>query len=233
MPGLVPGHPRPCLMRWQAWMAGTSPAMTDKRGESGMGKAGADGQQAVGISGSIAAATFTGRRRARRPDGTLNRAISSCRKIPRDYRDAAVQGIRDLLGPRPRAEPIPARPRVGRPVKMGHEPSPPTRLLESAKRATARCWSSRRVFPRRAAHRLSGAPEDRFRQADHQAPRLPCSSGGDRGSPSVWRADGTVRAGARTLVAVALRASKRRWKTASRRVADRCSCTRTAIIRRA
>ena len=72
-----------------------------------------DAQQ-LGISGSTAAApspTWSGAR----PDGTLT-AHKLLSENPEAYRDAAVQGIRDLLGLKP-GEPIPPG-RVGA-VKMG------------------------------------------------------------------------------------------------------------------
>ena len=87
---------------------------------------------------------------------------SCCRKIPEAYADAAVQGIRDLLGLEA-GEPIPPG-RIGA-IKMGTTVAT-NALLERKGERTLLLDHQR--FPRCAAHRLSGAAED-FRQADRQA----------------------------------------------------------------
>jgi Hydantoinase/oxoprolinase N-terminal region len=82
----------------------------------------------------------------RGPDGKLI-AHKLLSENPEAYRDAALEGIRRLLGLKP-GEPIPTV-RIGA-VKMG--------------------TANHQRFPRRAAHRLSGAPED-LRPPHRQAGR--------------------------------------------------------------
>src|SRR5689334_2401635 len=90
----------------------------------------------------------------RAPDGTLT-AHKLLSENPEAYRDAAVQGIRDLLGCK-KGEPIPAG-RVGA-VKMG---------TTVATNALLERKGDHQRLPRRAARRLPEPPED-FRQAHHQ-----------------------------------------------------------------
>jgi len=78
----------------------------------------------------------------RRPDGTLV-AHKLLSENPEAYRDAAVQGIRDLLGLR-RGDPLPIE-RVSM-LKIGTTVAT-NALLE--RRASARCWSSPRAFATR------------------------------------------------------------------------------------
>src|SRR6186997_2123298 len=80
----------------------------------------------------------------RRPDGSLV-AHKLLSENPEAYEDAAVQGIRDLLGLK-KGEPIPQG-RVGA-VKMGTTVAT-NALLE--RKATARSWSRRRVSATRCA----------------------------------------------------------------------------------
>ena len=97
----------------------------------------------------------------RRPDGTLV-AHKLLSENPEAYRDAAVQGIRDLLGLAP-GQPIPAG-TIGA-VKMGTTVAT-NALLERKGERTLLLIT--RGFPRRAQDRLPGAAED-LRPPHHQA----------------------------------------------------------------
>ena len=93
----------------------------------------------------------------RRPDGSLV-AHKLLSENPEAYADAAVQGIRDLLGLKS-GEPIPPG-RVGA-VKMGTTVATNALLERKGERTLLLITQG---FPRRAQDRLSGAAED-FRQA--------------------------------------------------------------------
>ena len=117
-------------------------------------------RRALGISGSTAAApsptsSAEGRTAACSP-------ASCCRKIREAYRDAAVQGIRDLLGlAARRADPR----RADRHREDGHHGR-----HQCAARAQGRAHAPphHQGISRRAADRLPGAAED-FRPPDRQA----------------------------------------------------------------
>ncbi len=97
----------------------------------------------------------------RRPDGTLA-AHKLLSENPEAYRDAAVQGIRDLLGlARGRANP-------GGPRRRGEDGHHGRDQCAAGAQGRAHASAHHQGFPRRAAHRLPGAAED-FRQAHHQA----------------------------------------------------------------
>ncbi len=97
----------------------------------------------------------------RRPDGSLV-AHKLLSENPEAYADAAVQGIRDLLGLKA-GEPIPPG-RVGA-VKMGTTVATNALLERKGDRTLLLITQG---FPRRAQDRLPGAAED-FRPPHHQA----------------------------------------------------------------
>ncbi len=152
----------------------------------------------------------------RRPDGTLV-AHKLLSENPEAYRDAAVQGIRDLLGLAP-GEPIPAG--DGRCRQDGHDGR-----HQCAARAQGRAHAAahHQGFPRRAQDRLPGAAED-FRQAHHQAGDAVRARGRGRRARA-RRRHGGARASTWRRCAPSLRP---RSPTASRRSRS-CSCTPTAI----
>ena len=152
----------------------------------------------------------------RRPDGTLI-AHKLLSENPEAYRDAAVQGIRDLLGLKP-GEPIPPG-RVGA-VKMGTTVAT-NALLE--RKGDRTLLVTTQGLPRRAAHRLPGAPED-LRQAHHQARDAVRARRRGRRARARRRHG---REGARSRRR-ARRPCRPRSPTASRRSRS-CSCTPIAI----
>ena len=117
----------------------------------------------------------------RRPDGSLV-AHKLLSENPEAYRDAAVQGIRNLLGLRPASRSPPV---ASAPSRWARR-SRPTRC--SSARARARAGDHARLS-RRAQHRLPGAAEN-LRTPHHQAARC-CSSASIEVDERV-RADGTV-----------------------------------------
>ena len=156
-------------------------------------------------------------RRGRPAAGRHAAAHKLLSENPEAYRDAAVQGIRDLLGLAP-GEPIPAgRDRRGQDGHHGRH--------QCAARAQGRPHAAahHQGFPRRAAHRLPGAAEH-LRQAHRQAgDAVRARRRGRRARAR--RRHGRARARSRRR---ARRARARARPTASR-PSRSCSCTPTAI----
>ena len=97
----------------------------------------------------------------RRPDGTLV-AHKLLSENPEAYRDAAVQGIRDLLGLAPRrADPA-------GPHRRGEDGHHGRHQCAARAQGRAHAAGHHQGFPRRAADRLPGAAED-LRAPHHQA----------------------------------------------------------------
>ena len=168
-----------------------------------------------GISGSTAAAPSPTSSAARRTARCVAHKLLS--ENPEAYRDAAVQGIRDLLGLEARRA-DPAGPhRRGEDGHHGRD--------QCAARAQGRAHAARhhQRFPRRAAHRLPGAAEN-LRQAHHQARHAVRARGRGRRARA-RRRHGRARARSRRRAA---RARSARRPTASTRSRS-CSCTPIAI----
>ena len=151
----------------------------------------------------------------RRPDGTLA-AHKLLSENPEAYRDAAVQGIRDLLGLAP-GEPIPAG-QIGA-VKMGTTVATNALLERKGERTLLLITKGFRdalkigyqARPKIFAHHII-KPEMLYERVVEVDERV--------------RADGTVER-APDLAAVRAELAAR-WPTASRR-SPSCSCTPTAI----
>ena len=154
----------------------------------------------------------------RRPDGTLV-AHKLLSENPEAYRDAAVQGIRDLLGLAPRRA-DPGRPHRRR--QDGHH-----RRDQCAAGAQGRAHAARhhQGLPRRAADRLPGAAED-FRAPHRQAGHALRARGRSRRARARRRHGRAARSTSRLCAA----SSKRASATAST-PSPSCSCTPIAIPR--
>ena len=154
---------------------------------------------------------------ARRPDGTLA-AHKLLSENPGAYRDAAVQGIRDLLGLNARRA-DPARPRSA-PIKMGTTVATNALLERKGERTllvTTKGFRDALKIGYQARPKIFARhiikPEMLFERVVEVDERV--------------RADGTVEA-APDLADVARRSRAARWPTASG-PSRSCSCTATTI----